>query len=199
MNRVKVITGPSSEPVTLAEAKLHLREDGDDQDSVINTFIGAATAHCEAFLGRALISRTLDYFIDAFPSDNKPAKLPLPPLISVTGVFYTDADGVEQEFTDFETDTAHEPGRIYLAPSVSWPTPRDSEASVRIRYRAGYVDTDPSPDTGSVPDDIKAAILLTIGTLYENRETIVIGQSAILLPWSAEQLLRRHRVELSAA
>ncbi len=197
MNHVKVVTAPASQPITLTEAKTHLREESSDQDSLITTFIGSATGYAEAFLGRAFVSRTLDYYLDEFPTEA--IQLPLPPLIDVGGVFYTDTDGIEQEFTDFEVDTASEPGRIYLAPSASWPTPRESANAVRVRYRAGYVDTDASPDTGSIPDDLKAALLLIVGTLYENRETVAIGQSAVLVPFSAEQLLRRHRVELSAA
>lgn len=199
MNHVKVITAAIEDPVTLAEAKTHLREDGSDQDSLITDLISAATEHAESFMGRALISRTLDYYLDTFPGDDEAIKLPLPPLIEVTGVFYIDADGVEQEFTDFEVDTAGAPGRIYTGPNTDWPDPRVSANAVRVRYRAGYVDTDPSPNTGSVPKDIKAAIKLIVGTLYENRETVVTGQSAVMMPLSAEHLLRRRRVELSAA
>lgn len=55
--------------------------------------------------------------------------------------------------------------------------------------------TDSPPDLrANVPAPIKAAILLMLGTLYENRETIVIGQSAVTLPWAAEALLAPFRI-----
>jgi len=64
-----------------------------------------------------------------------------------------------------------------------------------MRYRAGYVaDAEASPLVAAVPDDIKAAILLSVGTLYAQRETIVIGQAVSALPWSAEQMLRPYRI-----
>ena len=197
MNGVVVVTAPDSLPVTLDDAKAHLRVVTTDEDALIAVLIEAATDYAESFLGRALVARTLDRFMDAFPTGA--IELPLPPLISVTGVFYVDTAGVEQEFTTFEVDTASEPGRVYLVPTVDWPTPRVSANAVRVRYRAGYVDATVSPASGVIPQSIEAAILLIIGTLYEHRETVVIGQTPALVPWSAEQLLRRHRVELSMA
>lgn len=44
--------------------------------------------------------------------------------------------------------------------------------------------------------DIKLALLLTVGSAYENREDEVIGQSAVKLTRSAESLLWPHRVDL---
>lgn len=198
MNRVKVITPPVSDPVTLSEVKEQCAVSHDDDDALLQAYIQAATKYCERFMGRALVERTLDFYLDAFPADGKPIELPFPPLIGVTGVFYTDSAGVEQEFTDFETDDASEPARLYLAPANSWPSPRVSANAVRVRYSAGHVQTT-APASGEVPGDIIAAILLYIATLYENRETVVIGQTATMLPWSAEQLLRPNSVEKSMA
>ncbi|MFP4538474.1 MAG: head-tail connector protein [Dichotomicrobium sp.] len=202
MNRLKVVTAPELPPVPLADAKAHLRVDSDDEDDLITSLVGAATDHAESFMGRAVVARTLDYFLDAFPDDDGPIRPPMPPLIEVDGVFYTDSDGDEQEFTNFEIDTASEPGRIYLVPSVSWPSGvRDSANAVRVRYSAGHVLTEGSPPSlaSEVPPDIRAAILLMVGTLYEQRESIAVGVSVAMLPWGAEQLLRRKRVEISAA
>lgn len=196
MNRVVVITPPATFPVTLAEAKAHLRYTATDQDGLIMGLVEAATDYAEAFTGRAFIDRTLDFYLDKFPVGA--IELPLPPLIEVSGLFYVDDDGNEQQFTTFEVDTASHPGRIYLNSSTSWPTPRDAANAVRIRYRAGYLDS-ASPPSPAVPASIMAAILLTIGTLFEHRETVVVGQPAAMVPWSAEQLLRRYRFELSAA
>ena len=50
-----------------------------------------------------------------------------------------------------------------------------------------------------MPGDIKSAILLTIGTFYEQREGLVVGTVVYQLPWGIEQLLRQHRVLLGMA
>lgn len=41
---------------------------------------------------------------------------------------------------------------------------------------------------------IKAAILLTLGHLYANREDVVAGQSVAQMPFGAHSLLRPHRI-----
>jgi uncharacterized phiE125 gp8 family phage protein len=200
MNGVQVVTAAALPAVTLAEAKEHLAVDASDNDTLIELLVSAATDHAESFMGRALVERTIDYFIDAFPDSGGAIRLPFPPLIDVTGVFYTDADDVEQEFTSFEVDSASEPARLFLLSTNSWPTPRVSANAVRVRYRAGHSAVSGSPPAldGTIPPDIKAAILMMTGTLFEFRESVT-ALSALQVPWSAEQLMRRHRVELSTA
>lgn len=51
-----------------------------------------------------------------------------------------------------------------------------------------------SPPETNVPGPIKAAIKLMTGTLYQNREQVIIGQTAIEMPWAAEALLWPYRI-----
>lgn len=213
---LKLITAPANDPVTLDEAKAHLRVDFDDDDMMIEAFIQAATEYVDGpkgFLGRALVQQTWDFYLDEFPASRLSRRgwkntsyiqVPLPPLISVGGVFYLDASGTEQEMdtSTYRVDPSSEPGRILLSSGSSWPQIHcEEESSVRIRFTAGYIDSSQSPAVDNVPKMIKAAILLHIGDLYQNRETMVIGQraAAVTLPWASEQLLRPHRVYLSMA
>lgn len=208
---LKLVTAPTSEPVTLEQAKAHLREDSNDFNDQIEVFIEAATAYADGpsgFLGRALIDQTWDFYLDAFPavtvvgSRNVYAiEIPLPPLIEVLGVFYLDSNGVEQTFdaASYTVDDASEPARIVLGSTGSWPTIQEAANAVRIRFRAGYLDQGVSPAVDNVPGSIKAAILIMVGDLYQNRESSVIGQTVTKIPWSAEALLRRHRIYLSLA
>lgn len=194
---LKRVSAPTDTPVSLAEAKAHLRVDHDDEDILISALIDAATEHVDGprgVLGRAMIDQTWDYYLDEFPDAE--IELPLPPLIEVLGVYYQTSTG-EEEFTAYEVDDASEPARLSLN-SGSWPTASTVKNAVRIRFRAGYLDTGVSPAVAAVPNPIKAAMLLYIGDLYAHRETQVdnrIGQ----LPWSAEQLLRPHKFSLSFA
>lgn len=195
---VRVITPPTEYPLTLAEVKAHLRVDHTDEDTMITAYLAAATAHAEKFMGRALITQTLELVLDSFYDAQ--IMIPMPPLQSVVSVRYDDAAGDEQtlvENTDYVVDTASQPGWV-VAVDETWPTTIDTVNSVRIRFIAGYATAD-SPPVENVPFDIKAAILLMTGSLYEHRETMIAGVSVAMMPWSAEQLLRQHRVELALA
>lgn len=195
---IKLITAAATFPVSRTEAKAHLVVDHADHDALIDAYIGAATNHAQRFLGRALVEQTWELTLDEFP-DNE-LKIPLPPLIAVVSVKYDDGAGDEQTLdpASYTVDAVSEPGWILPASAGAWPSVYEGINAVRVRFRAGYYD-DTSPSANVAPDDIRAAILLTIGTLYANRETVVIGQTATLLPWGAEQLLRFHRIELSMA
>lgn len=200
---LKLVSAPTTYPVTIDQAKLHCRIDSDGEDALVEIYLAAAVAHVDGpdgFLGRALIDQTWDLYLDEFPDDDEAIKIPLPPLISVTGVYYQDADGDETEFSaaSYVVDSSRAPATISLADSVAWPSTNDVAAAVRIRFRAGYTDGN-SPATATVPAAIKAAILLTVGSLYEYRETMVIGQTVAQMPWSAEQLLRPYRVHTAMA
>lgn len=205
MNSLKLITGPTEYPVSLDEAKEHLRVVDSDEDVLIQAFIKAATQYCEEYSGRSMFSQTFDLYVDQFPVTGSPYPssiiLPRSPLIEVTGVFYRDSADAEQTFgtSNYYVDSAGEPPRISLVGSGSWPTTRSGDNAVRIRFRAGHVDNSNSPATGETPEIIRAAILLMLGHLYANRETVVIGQTAIELPLGVKALLDMKRVDISIA
>lgn len=196
---LQVITPPATTPVTLAQLKKHLRVTFDDDDAIIEIYNKAATGAAEQFMGRALIDQVVEFTLDSFPTDELAIQLPWPKIIELVGVFYSDGDGneIEMPVDDYYVDRVNEPGWISPVTS-SWPATLDAINAVRIRYRAGYLNSD-SPPVENVPSEIKAAIMLTAGSLYAHRETIVVGQSAVLIPWGAEQLLRPYKINLSMA
>lgn len=56
-----IVTPPASKPVTLADAKEHLRVDHDDEDAVIAALLDTAVAHLDGWtgvLGRAIMPQT---------------------------------------------------------------------------------------------------------------------------------------------
>lgn len=193
---LRLITPAETDPITLVEAKAHLRVTDTDDDTLIGALITAATRHAEAFTGRAFIDQTWELVLDEFPTNE--IELSKPPLIEVVSVVYDDGDGNEQTISanEYTVDGVSEPG--WVLPVDSWPTVFDGINSVRIRFRAGYLDTGVSPAVEKVPADIKHAILLEIGSFYAQRETLVVGQTVANIPaW--EWLLRPHRVERGMA
>lgn len=199
---IRLITAPAVEPVTLIEAKAHLRVDHSEDDTLISSLIEASRMYCEKFTARAFITQTWEYVADVFPAHE--IMLPLPPLQSVTSVKYDDGGGIEQilAIDQYEVDNVSEPGWV-VPITTGWPTATWAGInSVRIRYLAGYAAGTDSPIdlAANVPQSIKAAILLHVGQLYEQREDIVVGTIVNRVPTGGiEHLLRPYRVALGMA
>lgn len=168
---LKLITAPTSEPVTLAEAKAHLRVEIADDDLLIGSMITAAREAAEHITQRSLMLQTWELALDAFPSPAYGIRLPKPPFVSISAVSYIDADGELQTMpeADYQVGQHSEPASLRPAYGTAWPAARNQADAVIVRYVAGY------PDASRVPAQVKAWMLLRIGTLYENRESIVNG------------------------
>lgn len=185
---VKLITAPATEPVSLTEAKAHLRVTSTDEDTVITALIVSAREAVEHELARALISQTLEKTLDMFPDA---IELPHPPVQSITSVKYLDTDGVEQTLssTSYTLDNASDSRPAWLTPAYGydWPHTYAEVNAVRVRYLAGWA------NAAAVPQAIKQWMLLNIGHWYENRESVNIGNINSKLPF-VDHLLDRYRI-----
>jgi len=128
---------PAVEPLTLAEAKLHLRVEVTDDDVLIAQLIRAARQACEAYTNRTLVATIYELTLDAFPGE---IRLPRPPLVEVSSISYVDASGVDQTLgTDVYTvDKASFMPRVYEAYNEWWPGTRSQPKAVTVTYIAGY-------------------------------------------------------------
>ena len=177
----KLIIPPAVEPVSLATAKAHLREVGTDQDDLIAIYIEAARRHVEQTTGVRCITQGWQLVLDEFPSEGLP--LPGYPLVSVQAIAYIDPDDVAQSITvgDLVVNTAGRPGVIYYP--AGWPATKDREGVVTIDYTVGF-----GGAATDVPADLRNAILLLVGDLFENRqgqqkETLADNPAVASLLW----------------
>jgi len=200
---LKLISAPATEPISITEARAHLRVTDSDNDSLIAIFIKAATQNVEGpdgFLGRALVTQTWELVIDGFPDSE--IKIPLPPLQQIVSIKYDDAAGAEQTLapSGYTVDAVSQPGWV-VPGTAGWPSTIDAINAVRIRFICGYAPTADSPPdpAGNVPFPIKAAILLHLGSLYAHREDVIVGNIVSEMPRSSEMLLRPHRVQIGMA
>jgi uncharacterized phiE125 gp8 family phage protein len=182
-------TAPAVEPLTLTEAKLHLRVDHTTDDDLITSLIVAARQYAENYTQRCFITQTWDLKLDAFPVGD--ILLVKPPVASVTSITYVDTDGTTQTLssalyrTDLPTGPWAQRGRIEPAYGESWPSTRALSNAVTVRCVHGY------GLAVSVPDPIKAALKLLIGHWYENREavSVSIGANVQQVPMAVVALL----------
>lgn len=209
---LRVVAQPTGEQITLDEAKLHLRVDSDGSsppahldDPLIESLIVAAREWCENDTGRALVPQTLELTTSAWPvrgpwGIGDQVSLPMGPIGSVVSVTYLDAAGVSTVLagSGYLVDNWSEPGWIYPAVDTTWPTVQSVANAIVIRYTTGFTLPTDSPNDKPLPKSIKAAMLLIVGHLYENRE-----QSNDLklqnIPLAAESLLDRYRLRIPIA
>jgi uncharacterized phiE125 gp8 family phage protein len=196
---LSVVTGPTVEPVSLTEAKTHLRVTGSDEDTYISALIAAARVWCENHTGMVFVERSLLWTIDALPSCADAALiLPTAPVQSITSIIYTDQDGVE---TTWDSDLYlldPDPVRPRLKPAYGESWPSDVRAvmnAVKITFAAGFEDDGASPPslTANIPAAIIHAMKLAIGHFYEHRMEV----SRDLLhdvPLAARALLSPYRI-----
>jgi uncharacterized phiE125 gp8 family phage protein len=170
----KVTVGPTTEPVTLAEAKAQLRLTSYEtsEDTYIEGLIPVCRAWCEAFANRAYCTQTV---VARYTGFGHKMVLPLNPVISITSITYIDSNGDTHtvDASNYNLDNYSDPAFIYPDYNYTWPTPRQDYNCVTVTYQAGY-DADPS-DTDDVPYPVKQAIKMLVGHYYNNREQVVQG------------------------
>lgn len=205
---LKLISPPEDMPITLEEAKAHLRVDHSEDDKKISQFIAAATGHVDGkygYLQRALEPQTWELSYDEFPCGA--IEMPLPPLISVESIKYIDENGDEQtiDAANYFVDIDSVPGWVVRASSFSWPSVMCTANAVRVRFICGFERAE--PDSGqsegqvgtSVPEAIRIAIMMMIGDWYENRETVSV-QSVNEIPMATpvKALLSPYKIPVLA-
>lgn len=191
MHRPALVTPPAATPVSLAEAKAHLRVDSADEDALITALVDAATGHLDGWtgiLGKAMVTQTWSQSFDRFCPR---LDLPLGPVQSIASVKWRATDGqistVASSDYSLRTDAG---GRNFVRFVDGWSAPSDlyQVAAVTVEYVAGY------GAPADVPAPIKAAMLLMIGHYYKNREAVAeasqdelpLGVKALLGPYSVK-------------
>lgn len=186
--KVEVTTEPAEEPVTLGEAKAHMRVDSSDEDALISSYIKAARSWAEGFLGRSIVTQTRSAFLDEFPDG--PIELLHSPVQSVSYVKYYDISGslITLDASKYIVDTKDIPPKIHFLDGESWPDAKTRPNAVEIQYVAGYG----LPSTGTpkvIPSEIALAIKHLVATWYSTRESVVTGTIVSKVPQTCEDLL----------
>lgn len=185
-----VTSAPASEPVTVSQAKRHLRVDWDDDDEYLAGLITAGREWIESRTSRALITQSLRVVWTLPKSPESKLRglyaplgmeltfwLPRTPLQNVTTAEIEKDLDVWQTLnltSDYVVDADNDPARVWLrASAISYWAPTGALINflgvyaprVRITYTAGYGAT-----YASVPGMFRRAILTAVAHMYENRE-----------------------------
>ncbi len=193
------VTAAASAPITVPEAKQHLRITHSAEDKYIETLVHAATAWAETHTNRFFVSRTMSLAFDRFPSsgyyvytfgtyslqsrivDNSVRDmaicLPGGLVTAVNDIDYTDSDGNPQTLTGLTSSPAGtgyqedltDDERALLFPVAGTDWP-DVVDNTPNAVAVEYV-VGYGANGDSVPFDIRHAIKLRVADLFSGRGT----------------------------
>jgi uncharacterized phiE125 gp8 family phage protein len=179
-----------AEPISLAEAKVHLRVDHAADDTLITRIIKAAREHVERIAGHALMPQIWRQSFDswpAFPSEVVHLyRYPVTAIASATVDQGSEIIDLEPE--NFRLDPDSMPCRVTPAYGVVLPDPAELPGAIKITFDAGYAAAE------DIPADLLQAVFMVIGDLYENREGEIIGPMSKQLERGVSMLLASHRL-----
>lgn len=178
--KLENITPSITEPVTLAEVKEHLRVEHADDDTYISSLIPLARKlaedHCDLVLVDQQFRLTLDCFSPAIC-------IPKVPVVSIDSLEYVDPDGATQVLASFHLESSRFKSTLLPAYGQEWPDTESGYDKVTIEFSAG----------ASGGDDVKHAIKLIIGSLYDQREDHAANVTLNGIPWSSSALLAPYK------
>lgn len=177
---------PVVEPVTLVDAKAHLRVTHSSEDTLIGGLITAAREDVERSAGIALIDQCWRLALDRWPADNRVALLrhPVREVLSVT--LYDEA-GAATLFDplQYQLDALSRPTRLHFDRA---PERLRAMNGIEIDFRAGFGEAGTD-----VPDVLKRAMLLLVAHWYEFRTGFGPADQPVSYPAAYDRLIAGYR------
>lgn len=174
---------PSPLPISMADAKAHLRVTHDRDDALINRMLAGACADAQAESGVGVGIAGYAAVFDEFPPGRCALPVPVAPVLSAV-VEYIDADGNEAELSAPDAWIASRIGKIVPA-SQSWPATQPGRPeAVHVLFRAGHA-------AETLPHQVREAVFMILADRYEHRgdgeERQSIPAAAVRLLWQARE------------
>lgn len=179
---IRVTDPPGIEPLTLEEAKAHLRiVDDESQDDLVAAMLAGAVEMVERRTSYVLTDREMEIAWEAFPCLPEVLSIPREPVTEASALVYDDGDGVPTELVDYRW-SASAPEQVLPGLGEDWPVALGDPGSVRLTFRAGH------EVAAEIPPALLAAVKLMLGHLWAHREAVVTGTIATELPLGVEAL-----------
>jgi uncharacterized phiE125 gp8 family phage protein len=178
---------PAGEPLTLAEAKAHLRVDQAAEDGLIAALITTVREHLERVTGLALITRSFRLYLDRWPQ-GRALDIGRGPMESIEAITVYDAAGLgaSADMRGFTLDGTALPPRLFLpAP----PAPGRAINGIEIDFTAGF-----GPTGADTPGSLKRAMLLHLARLYEFRGAVSPADQPVDIPDGYDRLVAPFRM-----
>jgi len=173
-----IVAEAPAAPVPLAEVKAFLRIATSEEDALLAAMVRAAADTCEAFTGRALLTRAVQ---EMLPASRAWTRLGLAPVAAIEAVALVGADGAvsalaAQDYA-IDIDAAGE-GWVRLLIGLE-------PKRVRVAYRAGL-----AADPNGLPETLRHGIVRLAAHLYVSRDRPDGPPAAVTALWRPWRRLR---------
>jgi uncharacterized phiE125 gp8 family phage protein len=181
MTSYRQSTPPAYTTISLEEAKVQLRVDGDSEDLLIQSLMKAADQIAENKTNRAFMQSGYTMYSSCWQCNYTlwPA-----PLVEVESVQYYDSDNALQTLdpSSYIVYSDFLPGILSIKSTATLPTLYDRLDAVQITYTVGCggVDAVEGEQRDAVPESVKAWVKLNLTTLYENRQAFTDNTGGIM-------------------
>lgn len=177
---------PAAEPVTLVEAKAHLRVSHSSEDALIGALVKAARDEVEKSAGLALIDQSWRLALDRPPAGGTALLLrhPVKAVLSVT-VFDADGGASLVDPADYALDTLSRPARLHFQ---TMPSPTRAMNGIEIDFTAGFGEAGTD-----VPDLLKRAIMVLTAHWYEFRGVYDAADQPVSYPLGYERMIAAYK------
>jgi uncharacterized phiE125 gp8 family phage protein len=181
---LQLTAAAAAEPITLADAKAHLKVDTTDDDALITSLISAARIRAEWLTRRAFITQSWVQWLHCWPT--RPFELALPPLQALTSITVYDTGDTPTVLDSalYRVDASAIPARIAWKENTIPPVSLRNFNAVAIAFTAGYGNAGTD-----VPEAIRRAILMIVADLYAHRGDDAPTPSAALALLESYRLL----------
>lgn len=187
--QLRRISGPDVEPLTLEQARQHLKLDADltAEDETIADWIVGARELAEDFCKRTWVESTWLLSLDRFPDypapDDPRIVLPMGPVLAIVRVSYLDQQGVSQDMSDYQPGLDSVPAWLAPPQNQGWPYARCAEGAVQIEYRAGYASGGSPTDASGVPARVRQTMRAIIARWHEKRGEVDVDDLLMAGLW----------------
>lgn len=177
---------PAVEPVTLAEAKAHLRVAHDAEDGLIAALIRAARDEVERATGLALITQNWRLVLDDWPQSDTATihRHPVTEILSVT-TYGAEGEAAVLDPDAYLLDPHERPARLHFSEK---PATHRVMNGIEIDFAAGFGEAGTD-----VPDLLKRAILVLVAHWYEFRADVEPRAQPVGYPAGYERLIAGYR------
>lgn len=181
------LSAPLVEPITLSEAKAHLRVESDHEDSLILDLIKVARQELERQTGLCLIDQSWRLFLDHWPPCGS-IDLPFRPVkeISEVRIFNREGNAKTLAPTDYVLDAYGNEPKLHIQ-KVAIPTQQHNGIEIDLICGFGGTGSD-------VPDILKRAILILVAHWFEFRGTYTPNDQPVSIPPLFDRLIASERL-----